>query len=400
MEPVFSVSEITLIIKNIIESNDLLQKVYIRGEISNFKHHISGHMYFTLKDDRSQIRCIMFKNSNILLGFTPENGMKVIAFGRISVFDKTGEYQLYVEDMEPDGIGELHMAFKKLKAKLEKEGLFDIERKRPIPFMPRKIGLVTSLTGAAVRDLLTVIRRRLPSVNIVIAPTLVQGKDAADSICSAICDLNKVDGIEVIIVARGGGSIEELWAFNEEKVARAIYASKIPIISAVGHETDFTIADFVADKRAPTPSAAGEMVVPERNVLWAEMRQISNRLINAVIHNINIKRQRLEYLKKSAAITKCKNKVSDNRLSLDKNLHDLIRNMNRLIYDKRIVFKNRLDKLQALNPLSVLQRGYSICQNSSNLKVITRIDEVNIDDKIFVTLSDGRLICKIKGKEK
>lgn len=399
METIFSVSEVTLIIKNLMESNDLLQRIYIRGEISNFKHHISGHMYFTLKDEKSQIRCIMFKSSNILLHFIPKNGMKVIAFGRISVFDKTGEYQLYVEDMEPDGIGDLHIAFEKLKAKLEKEGLFNVERKRPIPFLPRKIGLVTSLTGAAVRDLLTVIRRRYPSVNIVIAPTLVQGKDAADRICSAICDLNNLEGVEVIIVARGGGSIEELWAFNEEKVARSIYGSKIPIISAVGHETDFTIADFVADKRAPTPSAAGEMVVPERNILRDEMRQLKNRLINAAIHNVNLKRQKLEYLRRSSTFTRAKNIISNYRLGLDKQLRELFRNMGILLDDKKLKFKNKVDKLQVLNPLSVLQRGYSICQNSSNLKIIRRIDDVNIGDMVFVTLSDGRLICKIKDRE-
>ncbi|MCR4430713.1 MAG: exodeoxyribonuclease VII large subunit [Tepidanaerobacteraceae bacterium] len=383
-----------------IESNDLLQKIYIRGEISNFKHHISGHMYFTLKDEKSQIRCIMFKSSNILLGFTPENGIKVIAFGRISVFDKTGEYQLYVEDMEPDGIGELHVAFEKLKNKLEKEGLFDAERKRPIPFMPHKIGLVTSLTGAAVRDMLTVIRRRFPSANIVIAPTLVQGKDAANSICSAISDLNNIEGVEVIIVARGGGSIEELWAFNEEKVARSIYGSKIPIISAVGHETDFTIADFVADKRAPTPSAAGEMVVPERNILRDEMRQVKNRIINATIHSINLKRQKLEYLRKSSTFTKAQNIILNYRMEMDRQLRNFFRNMEILLEDKKVKFKTNIDKLQALNPLSVLQRGYSICQNADGFKVIKKIDDVNLDDMVLITLSDGRLICKIKGKER
>jgi exodeoxyribonuclease VII large subunit len=342
----------------------------------------------------------MFKSSNILLGFTPENGIKVIAFGRISVFDKTGEYQLYVEDMEPDGIGELHVAFEKLKNKLEKEGLFDAERKRPIPFMPHKIGLVTSLTGAAVRDMLTVIRRRFPSANIVIAPTLVQGKDAANSICSAISDLNNIEGVEVIIVARGGGSIEELWAFNEEKVARSIYGSKIPIISAVGHETDFTIADFVADKRAPTPSAAGEMVVPERNILRDEMRQVKNRIINATIHSINLKRQKLEYLRKSSTFTKAQNIILNYRMEMDRQLRNFFRNMEILLEDKKVKFKTNIDKLQALNPLSVLQRGYSICQNADGFKVIKKIDDVNLDDMVLITLSDGRLICKIKGKER
>ena len=267
MKPIFTVSEVNSIIKNLLDGNEVLRQVYVRGEISNFKYHnMSGHMYFTLKDEMSQIRCVMFKSSNMLLPFMPENGMKVIAFGFVSVFARDGQYQLYVEDLEPDGIGALHIAFEKLKMRLEQEGLFAQERKRPLPFLPRKIGLVTSPTGAAIRDLLTVIRRRFPNVNIVIAPVLVQGKGAADDICSAISLLNSLNDIDVIIVGRGGGSIEELWAFNEEKVARAISNSKIPVISAVGHETDYTIADFVADKRAPTPSAAGEIVVPEKRI--------------------------------------------------------------------------------------------------------------------------------------
>jgi len=397
--PVFSVSEVTQIIKNLLGSSALLQQIYITGEISNFKHHISGHMYFTLKDERSQIRCIMFRSSNMLLRFDPENGMKVTAFGRISVFDKTGEYQLYVEDMEPDGIGDLHIAFEKLKAKLEKEGLFDAARKRPIPFLPRKIGLVTSLTGAAIRDLLTVIRRRYPGVDIIIAPVLVQGKDAAVTISSAIRDLNNLSGIEVIIVGRGGGSIEELWAFNEEIVARAIYGSKIPVISAVGHEVDFTIADFVADRRAPTPSAAGEMVVPEKNVLRNEIRQLKSRLVNAVTGSINLRRQRLEYIRRSPTFARAKNLAENYRLELDQQLRELFKNMSVHMNDKRSIFKNRVDKLQALSPLSVLDRGYSICQNNRDLKIIRRINDVDIGEMVFVVLSDGKLLCRVKGRE-
>lgn len=217
MNPVLTVTEVTNIIKNLFETNEILRRVYIKGEITNFKHHGSGHMYFTLKDERSQIRCVMFKSSNVLLPFIPEDGMRIIAFGFISVFAKNGLYQLYVEDLEPDGIGALHIAFEKLKAKLEKEGLFGFERKQPIPFLPKKIGLVTSLTGAAIRDFLTVIKRRFYNVDIVIAPVLAQGNRAADEICSAIFNLNKLKNIDVIIVGRGGGSLEELWTFNEEK---------------------------------------------------------------------------------------------------------------------------------------------------------------------------------------
>ncbi|HHW02665.1 MAG TPA: exodeoxyribonuclease VII large subunit [Thermoanaerobacterales bacterium] len=400
MKPVFSVSEVTQIIKNLLEGSAFLQQVYIKGEISNFKHHISGHMYFTLKDEKSQIRCIMFRSSNILLNFNPENGMKVTAFGHISVFEKTGEYQLYVEDLEPEGVGDLHIAFERLKAKLEKEGLFNPARKRPIPFLPRRIGLVTSITGAAVRDLLTVIKRRYPNANIVIAPVLVQGKEAASQICSAIGDLNNLGEVEVIIVGRGGGSIEELWAFNEETVARAIYSSKVPVISAVGHETDITIADLVADKRAPTPSAAGEMVVPEKNVLKNEIRQLKNRLITAAMSNINLKRQRLEYIRKSATFIKARNMVLNYRYELDRHVHNLFKNMKIQIDGKKLIFKSQVSKLQALSPLAVLQRGYSICQSFQSQKIIRKVEDVCIGEMVFVVLSDGKLLCRVKDRGK
>ena len=326
MKPIFTVSEVNSIIKNLLDGNEVLRQVYVRGEISNFKYHnMSGHMYFTLKDEMSQIRCVMFKSSNMLLPFMPENGMKVIAFGFVSVFARDGQYQLYVADLEPDGIGALHIAFEKLKMRLEQEGLFAQERKRPLPFLPRKIGLVTSPTGAAIRDLLTVIRRRFPNVNIVIAPVLVQGKGAADDICSAISLLNSLNDIDVIIVGRGGGSIEELWAFNEEKVARAISNSKIPVISAVGHETDYTIADFVADKRAPTPSAAGEIVVPEKRILKNELRLISLRLVNGFYNYIGEKRQKLEYLKAAPVFRRPQTYIINCRQELDELLRSLMK---------------------------------------------------------------------------
>ena len=247
MKPILTVTEITNIIKNIFDSSELLRNVYIRGEVSNFKHHFSGHMYFTLKDESTQIRCVMFRKNNMLLPFMPENGMKIIAFGFISIYANNGQYQLYVEDIEPDGIGALHVAFENLKERLEREGLFEQSRKQPIPFLPKKIGLITSLSGAAIKDFLTVIKRRFYNVDIIIAPVSVQGKGAADEICSAICNLNNLGNVDVIIVGRGG-FYRGIMDFNEEKVARAIADSKIPVISAVGHETDYTIADFVADK--------------------------------------------------------------------------------------------------------------------------------------------------------
>jgi len=401
LKPVFTVSEVNYFIKNLIDSNQILRQVYIRGEISNFKYHdISGHMYFTLKDEKSQIRCVMFKNCNRLLPFVPENGMNVIAFGFISVFTRDGQYQLYIEDLQPDGIGALYIAFEKLKAHLEKEGLFAPERKRMLPFLPKRIGLITSPTGAAIRDLLTVIKRRFPNVNIVIAPVLVQGKDAADEISSAISELNSFEDIDVIIVGRGGGSIEELWAFNEEKVARAIANSRIPVISAVGHETDYTIADFVADKRAPTPSAAGEMVIPEKRILKNELKHLSLRLVNGFYNFIGEKRQKLEYLKMSPVFKRPQTYIVNCRLVIEELLGRLNKDTNYYITKQKSILSNSISRLEALNPLSTLKRGYSICINNCTNKVVKQIADVNKGDCIRVLLSDGNLLCKVDEWEK
>jgi exodeoxyribonuclease VII large subunit len=396
LKPVLTVSEVTNIIKNLFDTNELLRQVYIRGEISNFKHHLSGHMYFTLKDERSQIRCVMFKNSNILLPFIPENGMSVIAFGYVSIFAKSGEYQLYVEDLQPDGIGALHVAFEKLKARLEKEGLFASERKRPIPLLPKKIGLVTSPTGAAIKDLLTVIKRRFSNVDIIIAPVLVQGRGAADDICSAIFELNNLKDLDVIIVGRGGGSIEELWAFNEEKVARAIANSQIPVISAVGHETDYTIADFVADKRAPTPSAAGEIAVPEKRILKNEIRHISLRLINGVLNSTSERRQKLEYLKRAPVFKRPETYVNNYRLIIDQLLKTLQKDVDFYMSKQKSILHHHITRLEALNPLSILKRGYSICTHADTNKVIKQSDDVEIGDPVVILLSEGSLLCNVR----
>jgi len=397
LKPVLSVSEVNNIIKNLLDSNEILRQVYIRGEISNFKHHnMSGHMYFTLKDERAQISCVMFKNSNMLLPFLPENGMKVIAFGFISVFSRGGQYQLYVEDLQPDGIGALHIAFEKLKMRLEKEGLFAPEKKRPIPFLPKKIGLVTSPTGAAIKDLLTVIKRRFPNVNIIIAPVLVQGKGAADDISYAISQLNSLKDLDVIIVGRGGGSIEELWAFNEEKVARAIANSKIPVISAVGHETDYTIADFVADKRAPTPSAAGELVVPEKRILKNELRHVGLRLVNGIYNYSGEKRQKLEYLKAAPVFKKPQTYIINFRLIIDELLRRLKKDTNYYMTKQKSLLNHNVSRLEALNPLSILKRGYSICIKNNTNQVVKKLADVKKGDYVRVILSDGSLICDVK----
>ncbi|TYP51640.1 exodeoxyribonuclease VII large subunit [Thermosediminibacter litoriperuensis] len=398
--PVLTVSELTGIIKYLFDSNEILRQVYVRGEISNFKYHLSGHIYFVLKDERAQIRCVMFKNRSILLPFMPENGMRVVAFGYVTVYEKNGEYQLYVEDMEPDGIGALFLAYEKLKAKLQKEGLFDASAKKSIPFLPKNIGIITSINGAAIKDLLTVIRRRFPNVNILIAPVSVQGKQAADEICEAIKDLNRIGKLDVIIVARGGGSIEELWTFNEEKVARAIYSSRIPIISAVGHETDYTIADFVADKRAPTPSAAGEMVVPEKKQLLADIAQRKKRIIAAMCALLNTRKQEIEYIKRSVVFRKLRSEVDNNRIQLDLLTRRLLRETVNQLMVKKSALKTLMGRLDVLSPLAVLDRGYSICQTIDDLRIVKRVEEVSSGEEVKVILSNGYLLCNVISKEK
>jgi exodeoxyribonuclease VII large subunit len=398
--PVLTVSELTGMIKYLFDSNEILRQVYVRGEISNFKYHLSGHLYFVLKDEKAQIRCVMFKNRSILLPFMPENGMKVIAFGYVTVYERNGEYQLYVDDIQPDGIGALYLAYEKLKEKLKKEGLFDISSKKPIPFLPKNIGIITSLNGAAIRDLLTVIRRRYPNVNILIAPVSVQGKQAADEICEAIKDLNKIGNLDVIILGRGGGSIEELWTFNEEKVARAIYGSRIPIISAVGHETDYTIADFVADKRAPTPSAAGEMVVPEKKQLISEIMQRKKRLLAAICAIINTRKQEIEYIRRSIVFKKIRSEIDNNRILMDSLMKSLAKGILNNLSNKRADLKFLAGRLDILSPLAVLERGYSICQTLDDFKVVKRIEDVEVGQQIKVVISNGYLLCCVKSKEK
>ena len=299
---IFSVKEITRYIRMKLESDGLLADVWLRGEISNFTHHTSGHMYFTLKDEASRIKCVMFAAHNRRLPFTPRDGTKVIARGSVTVYERDGNYQFYVTQMQPDGIGSLYLAFEQLKRKLEAEGLFDPARKRPLPRFPRTIGVVTSPTGAAIRDILTTLGRRYPQAKVALVPVLVQGEGAAPSIVRAIELLNRLGEADVMIVGRGGGSIEELWAFNEEIVARAIAASRIPVISAVGHETDFTIADFVADLRAPTPTAAAELAVPHVLELKETLEHLKRRMRGALAAAVESRRQRLERIRRSPVL--------------------------------------------------------------------------------------------------
>ena len=311
---IISVSQVTGYIKEKLESDLILNNLWIKGEISNFKHHSSGHMYFTLKDRNSALRCIMFKSRNQSLDFAPREGMAVVARGSIAVYERDGQYQLYIEEMLPQGIGALYSAFLQLKDKLEKEGLFAPERKKPLPAFPKKIGIVTSPTGAAVKDIITVMTRRYPQVHIILIPVAVQGHEAPAQIAEGIRLANSIEGLELIIVGRGGGSIEELWAFNTEEVARSIESSSLPVISAVGHQTDFTIADFIADMRAPTPSAAAELAVPDCLQVRKHLNVLTQRLVAEVRNNLAALKDRVDratqspFLKnpKMSCIKKCR----------------------------------------------------------------------------------------------
>lgn len=398
--PVFTVSEITKHIKQSFMRDPILQNIHIKGEISNFHRHSRGHAYFTLKDEKSLIRCIMFNNHYRLLSFTPENGMKVITAGRISVYERDGTYQLYVVEMQPDGIGSLHIAFEQLKKKLEKEGLFLDKNKKPLPFYPRVIGVVTSPTGAAVKDIITVIKRRCANVDIIVVPALVQGPEAPASIAEGIRKLNKFKEVDLIIVGRGGGSLEELWAFNTETVARSIFESKIPIVSAVGHERDYTISDFVADLRAPTPSSAGELVVPETRELKEKLKQLQSRLIYSIKNVFTKKRHRVIQLLKQPPLRNPREMTRHKMREVVNLTKNLIYCYKYNIKIKKQLFTSLTGKLDTLSPLAVISRGYSICQRMEDRKIVRGIEDVNTEDLLEVLLKNGVLNCRVYDKKR
>jgi len=368
---VYSVTELTRKIKNILEQN--FSHVWVEGEVSNFLRHSSGHMYLSLKDENSALSCVFFRRENQKLKFEVENGMQVLALGRISVYEPRGQYQIYIESLEPQGLGALQLAFEQLKKKLDKEGLFDAARKKALPYLPQRIGVVTSPTGAAVRDIINVLSRRWPGIEILINPVKVQGAGSAEEIAQAIAEFNEYGKIDTMIVGRGGGSLEDLWAFNEEVVARAIAASEIPIISAVGHEIDFTISDFVADLRAPTPSAAAELVVPRRDELQNTIENYKTRISQALLSGVNSTRQFLD-----EALSK-----------LSKNLRHTLELMNSRL-------KEVSGKLGALSPLSVLKRGFSITYKLADNKIIKTRKELVAGDKIKTRLASGEVISRVE----
>ncbi len=395
MSRVYTVSDINRYLRNIISRDILLSGLMVRGEISNYKNHYSGHMYFTLKDESSLIKCVMFRTHNCQLKFMPENGMRVIVGGYISVFERDGQYQLYAESMQPDGVGALHMAFEQLKQKLEKEGLFDRRFKKPLPRLPRYVGVVTSSTGSVIKDIINVMGRRYPNINIKVYPVAVQGEGAAKQISKAIDRFNELKCVDVIILARGGGSLEELWAFNEEVVARSIFKSHIPVVSAVGHETDYTIADFVADERAPTPSAAAEIVAPDKESLKNELNNLVYRLAKSLNHNLIIQRNRLSRVTESTAFKQPYDRVYQERMRIDIYQKNLIRALQVNFSSYKSRFEVLAGKLDALSPLKIMSRGYSVVKNKENGKIVKSINDVYKGADLEINLMDGTVDCSV-----
>ncbi len=400
MEKYITVSTLTNYLKNKFDTDDNLRLVYLKGEISNFKNHTSGHLYFSIKDEKSKINAIMFNSSASKLAFTPKEGTKILAIGRISIYEATGNYQIYVEEMVEDGVGNLYLAFEKLKQQLEKEGLFSLEHKKKIPTMPMRIGVVTAPTGAAIKDILSTIKRRFPLCDTYLFPCLVQGNEAAKDIVEKI-KLADDYNLDVIIVGRGGGSIEDLWPFNDEIVARAIYNAKTPIISAVGHEIDYTISDYVSDLRAPTPTGAGELAVPNINDLIVYLNQINIRLNESIRRKVNYNKLILDSIKNSF-ILKNPIIIYENKKQLIDSYNEKINTIiNHKLEMKRMTIDSVIDKLTLLNPLNILKRGYSIVY--LNDKVINSTNKLKVNDELNIQLSHGKLetkIIRIEGEEK
>lgn len=393
---VLSVSQLNRYIKMNFDADENLANIFISGEISNFTNHYrTGHLYFTLKDDSAAVRAVMFNSSAKRLKFMPEDGMKVIARGRVSVYEASGQYQLYVDDMQPDGVGALNLAYEQLKEKLQKEGLFSELHKKPLPPYPEKVGVITSPTGAAVRDIINVLGRRFPYAEIVFCPVLVQGDDAHLQLTNAVNLFNSERAADVIIIGRGGGSIEDLWEFNDEGLARAVYNSEIPVISAVGHETDFTICDFVADMRAPTPSAAAELAVPDANELQYALSALKNRMFLNVSSGIADRRSRLEYLTSKGALKSPDEMLSNRSQRLDTAFSKMLSSYENRIGGKKVEFISAATALSKLDPMSVLMRGFAFVSDKSGKNVFSS-QSLAKGDKINVRFHDGSAVCEVK----
>ncbi|MBO5066285.1 MAG: exodeoxyribonuclease VII large subunit [Clostridia bacterium] len=390
---VYSVTELNNYVKGVLDRDENLKHIFVTGEISNYKAHYSGHLYMTIKDASAAVKAVMFAGNASRLRFRPENGMKVLILGTISLFPRDGSYQLYIGDMQPDGIGALSIAFEQLKEALAKEGLFSEAYKKPIPHFPQKVGVVTSETGAAVQDIFNVLQRRYPVAEIVLRPAKVQGSGAAEDVAKAICEFNDLNGADVLIVGRGGGSIEDLWAFNEEVVARAVFNSRIPVISAVGHETDYTICDFVADLRAPTPSAAAELAVPDKIELVSELLSYKRHILELTKKKINEERNKLLYIEQKEVMRNPAARIDEQRRELAYISEKLVNLSSGNLEEQKGRFSALVAKLDALSPLNVISRGFALVE--CNGKVVTSKNKLSVDDEITLTLSDGVVNARV-----
>ena len=394
--PVYSVTQVNRHIKGLLDADQALSGLFVRGELSNYKMYPSGHHYFSLKDESGALRCVMFRQEAATLRFRPQNGMKVVAFGRVTVFPRDGQYQLYVSALTPDGVGDLHAAFEELKRKLAEEGLFDEGHKKPIPPFPRRIALVTSPAGAAVRDMIRILGARWPAAEIYVVPCRVQGAEAPAEIAGAIGWVNDRALADLIITGRGGGSMEDLWCFNDELVARAIYTSEIPVISAVGHEPDVTIADYVADLRAATPSNGAELATPDQNEQYARLEHLRRRMEKAVQGMLRESRTRLERAERSRMLRDPMSWVYDRRMLLDRQQERLAGSLERSLHSRRQDMTRLAAGLDALSPLKVLGRGYSIAQGPGG--IVKSVKSVRPGDPLTLRVSDGVIPCEVRGE--
>ena len=397
-QEVLSITQLNEYIRGRMDTDPLLTQVAVRGEISNYKLYPSGHHYFTLKDESSALKCVMFKGDAIRLRFRPENGMKIIAMGRVTVFPRDGAYQLYCAAMAMDGIGDLYAAFEQLKKKLEAQGLFDPAHKKPLPRYPGTIGIVTSSAGAAVHDMLRILRKRYPLTRVRLLPVRVQGAEAPGEIAAAIGYANHYKLADLLIVGRGGGSIEDLWAFNDERVAQAIYASKIPVISAVGHEPDVTISDFVADLRAATPSNAAELAVPDQDTLRQNLDAMSSAMAVALNRQLKAARQHLDTLSQSPVLRNPTGYIQQQGKGLELLKNRLISAQNQAINQKKQRYIAAVSKLDAMSPLNVLTRGYSMAQTSGG-EVLRSVHQVELGERVSIRLTDGILSATVMDKK-
>lgn len=394
---ILSVSQLNFYAKSLLDGDPVLSEVFVCGEISNLTdHYRSGHLYFSLKDEKSVVRAVMFAGNASKLKFKPEEGMSIIAIGRVSLYETTGQFQLYIEQMQPEGTGELAVAFNQLKLKLEKEGLFDENVKKKIPDFPKKIGVITSDTGAVRHDVETVLYRRFPLAEMILYPSAVQGENSVPQLIKGMQYFNNQKNVDVIIIGRGGGSMEDLWAFNSELLAREIYKSKIPVISAVGHATDYTICDFVADKSAPTPSAAAEIAVPDISELFSKLAYLNDRMADNIKYIINSQQQYTDNLADRLAVMSGNYKISEMKANLENLTIRLNNSYTNLLQNKTEKLKENVAKLNTLSPLNILSRGYAIITN--NNVVVRSVNDINIDDKVTVKVNDGDFICTVNEK--